>query len=295
MTANAEPSTAHLVATESPVKRFFRATEIDTPAARHGRRAGADLGRLPDLRPDHHRRRRVPHAAQSVEPAGPDLGHRGDEHRHGAHHRHAPHRPLGRLDAELHRRRHRRRAGLLAGAVARLRQSGDLDHRRRHRARNGRAARRLQRLPRRLRRHSLLHRHARRPHRLQRRRLVGDPRRDRRADGFQFRADRRHAAGGVDRRHGELGSGRRSSASRSSPASSLNRSARARFKFPQRPIWAEAFLIVRRLRGDARNGRRRQRLSLAAEGRRGLRRRSQHPRAAGGGLFLPARLRLFRC
>ena len=30
MTANAETSTAHLVATESPVKRFFRATEIDS-------------------------------------------------------------------------------------------------------------------------------------------------------------------------------------------------------------------------------------------------------------------------
>ena len=190
------------------------------PPARHGRRADPHLGRLPDLRPDHHRRRRLPHAAQSLEPAGPDLGDRGDEHRHGAHHRHAPYRPLRRLDAELHRRRHRRRASLLALALARLGQSDHLDHRRHRRAGRGRAARRVQRLPGRLRGHPLVHRHARRPHRLQRRGLVGDPRRDGRADGRQFRADRRHAVAGRGSAGRRAGCSARSFAWRSSSASS---------------------------------------------------------------------------
>ena len=221
--------------------------------ARHDRRADPDLDRLSGRRPVAHRRGRISHPAQSLEPLGPDLGHRGHEHRHGAHHRDAPHRSLGRLDAELHRRRDRRGAGLLAVARARLRPSRHLDHRRRHRARARRRARRFQWLPRRLCRHPLLYRHVGRPDRLQRRRLVGDPRRDRRPDGQPLRIDRRHAAGGLDRGRGKLGAWRGRLRRHCGRDSFQPRRPRP-IPLPPAPDLGGVFPRHRRLRPDARHG-----------------------------------------
>ena len=130
--------------------------------ARHDRRAGADLGRVQHLHRDPDRREPVPDAAQSVESVGSDLLDRHHGDRHGAGHRHAPHRPFGRIDHRLRLDHHRRRAGPHSADLSRPRKPGDLDHRGRHRAGARRGDRRLSRLARRLSRHSRLHRHPRR-------------------------------------------------------------------------------------------------------------------------------------
>ena len=78
--------------------------------------------------------------AQSLEFERPDVVDRDHGDGHGAHHRHAPYRPFGRIDHRLRLDHHRRGAGPYSAGLSRPRQSGDLDHRRRHRAR--RSARR---------------------------------------------------------------------------------------------------------------------------------------------------------
>ena len=126
---------------------------------------------------------------------------------------------------------HRRRAGPLPAGLSRPRQSGDLDHRRDHRARGRRGDRRLSRLARRLSRHSRLHRHARRPIVLARRRVVGDGGPDDRAARRPLRADGRRPAW-LDRSDGELDHSRRSAApascSVSTPAVSGGRGSASR-------------------------------------------------------------------
>ena len=153
-------------------------------------------------------------------------------------------------------------------ALSGPRQSGDLDHRRRHRACGRRADRRLPRLPGRLSRHPLLHRHARRPIVWRGAAWWVTAGADRRADGRALRADRRRPAR-FDRRDGELGARASSPASASSSASTPAAAARAL------PLSAAADLggICHRRcrlprRRSARRGR--QRLSLARAGRRGL-------------------------
>ena len=161
--------------------------------ARHDRRAAADLDRLSYLHDRLHRRGPVHHAAQSLEPAGPDLLDRGDGDRHGADHRHAPHRSFRRFDPWLRLDDHRRHAGLFPAQISRPRQSLHLDHHGAHGARDRRRDRRVSGLARRLSRHSRLHRHARRPIVLARRGLVGDDGRDHRAAGRAFLADGRRS------------------------------------------------------------------------------------------------------
>ncbi len=244
MAEAAEARTAHLVAAESPVKRFFRATEIDT---RLLGMVGALIliwigfqifgqmltGEGVFLTPRNLWNLLVQTSAIAVMSTGMVLI-----------------IVMRHIDLSVGSMLSfigvvtGGRAGLLACALARLRSSRHLDHRRRHRAGRWRAARRLQWLPGRLCRHPLVHRHPRRPHRLQRRGLVGDPRRDGRADGFAVRTHRRKRRappGLADGASWALGGliclaivG----------GIFVNRSARAKFKFPQRPLWAEAFLIV---------------------------------------------------
>ena len=177
------------------------------PHDRHDRRAGADLGRFPPLYVDRQRRRPVSDAAKPVELDGPDLLDRHHGDRHGADHRDAPHRPFGRIDRGLRLDDHRRRAGPRPAGLSRPRQSGDLDHRGRSSRGDRRGDRRLSRLARRLSRHSGLHRHARRPIVLARRRVVGDDGSDDRAARRPLRADGRWPAW-LDRGDGELGAGR---------------------------------------------------------------------------------------
>ena len=134
----------------------------------------------------------------------PDVVDRGHGDRHGARHRHAPHRPLGRVNHWLCLDDHRRGAGPYPAGLSRPRQSGDLDHRRHPCFGDRRGDRRLSRLAGRLHRHSVLHRHPRRAIVLARRRLVGDDRPDHRAARRPLRADGRGPAR-LDRRRGELG------------------------------------------------------------------------------------------
>ena len=136
----------------------------------------------------------------------PDIVDRGHGDRHGARHRHAPHRPFGRLDRGLRLDDHRRRPGAYPAALSRPRQSGDLDHRRDPRARDRRGDRRLSGLAGRLHRHSVLHRHPRRPIVLARRGVVGDDGSDDRAARRPLRADGRGPAR-LDRSDGELDTG----------------------------------------------------------------------------------------
>ena len=67
-------------------------------AARHGRRAGSDLDRVQRAV-----RGQVHHVPQPVEPVGAERLDRHHGHRHGVHHRHPQHRPVGRLAARLPR------------------------------------------------------------------------------------------------------------------------------------------------------------------------------------------------
>ena len=82
-------------------------------------------------------------------------------------------------------------------------------------------------------RRSVLHRHARRPAGLARRRLVGDPRRDGRADGCDLPADRRRSVWldrrdvELDRRHSRLRRHRRRDHERPAPAQAFQVSAAA--------------------------------------------------------------------
>ena len=107
---------------------------------------------------------------------------------------------------------------------------------------------------------SVLHRHARRPAGLARRRLVGHQRPDGRADGHDASSS---SAAVPKARSAPPGAG--SSASSPASASSLALSTaarqRKRFNFPLRPIWAEIVIGGRRLRRGPRRGRHRQFLS----------------------------------
>ena len=117
MSANVAQSQGPALSEESAVTRFLRATEIDTRmlgmiAALLVIWVGFDIY-SGILRPGDGLFGGLSDAAQPLDPAGADLLHRGDDHRHGAGHRHAPDRSLGRLDSGLRRCRHRHGAGLL--------------------------------------------------------------------------------------------------------------------------------------------------------------------------------------
>ncbi len=103
---------------EGIVQRLVRAAEIDTRmlgmlGALLIIWVGFDVDqRHPAPRQRRPFRRLIPDAAQLVDSPGPDLDDRGDDHRHGAGHRTAPDRPVGRLDAQRRRRGDRRAAGV---------------------------------------------------------------------------------------------------------------------------------------------------------------------------------------
>ena len=165
------------------------------------------MGRVQHLHPDSNWRGPVPHAAKSLEFVGPDVLDRGDGDRHGADHRHAPHRSFGWGDPWLRFNDHRRDAGLCPAPLSRHQQPRDLGHHRHPRPHYRRSDRGIERLACRLSRHSVLHRHPRRAIVLARRRVVGDDRTDHRAARRPFRADGRRPAR-FYRRRGELDSGR---------------------------------------------------------------------------------------
>ena len=108
-----------------PLAVFLKATELDTRMLGMVGALAADLDRFP----------RAVRAACFLTPRNLwNLSvqiivrrHHGD--RHGAGHRHAQHRPVGRLDARLHRHGHGRRPGRSPAEAPRLRTSGHLDHR----------------------------------------------------------------------------------------------------------------------------------------------------------------------
>ena len=106
--APSEPGRPHLLADLLPRHAEARsvAARDRRPPARHAGRAGADLDRL-----RHPVRRRLPDAAQPVEPLGADRLGRRHGGRHGAGDRGAPHRSLGRLDPRPRRHDHGRDAG----------------------------------------------------------------------------------------------------------------------------------------------------------------------------------------
>ena len=112
----------------------------------------------------------------------------------------------------------------------------------RHRARARRRDRRPSRIARRLYRDTRLHRHPRRPVVLARRGLVGDDGADDRAARRALRLDGRRTAW-FDRRAGKLGACLVACAV---IVFSLyaQRQRRARFRFPQRPMWAEYLIAV---------------------------------------------------
>ena len=129
--------------------------------------------------------------------------HHGD--RHGARHRHPQHRSVGRLDARLRRHGHGRDPGRRAAEISRLRASGNLDRRAGERGWcSASLLGALQGCADRLSRHSVLHRHARRPSGLARRGLVGDARADRGAARWHLQAHGRRTRR-IDRRDLELG------------------------------------------------------------------------------------------
>ena len=247
------------------------------PHARHDRRAGADLDRFQHHYLGSERRGPVPDAAQLMEFERPDVVDRGHGERHGARHRHAPHRPLGRIDHRLRLDDHRRRAGPYPAGLSRPRQSGDLDHRRRPRSGDRRGDRRLSRLARRLYRHSVLHRHAWRAIVLARRRVVGDGGPDDRAARRPLRADGRRPAR-LDRRDGELDY--RGDLLRRHRVRSLRRpSAAGALPFPSTADVGRICDRSRRLLRRPRRNRDRQRLSLARAGCGELCGGQQHSRA----------------
>ena len=235
------------------------------PHDRHDRRAAADLDRLSPLHAHRQRRRPVHHAAQSLEPAGPDLLDRGHGDGHGADHRDAPYRPFRRLDPGLHLDDHRRRSGLFARQISRPRQS-----------------------------HiwiiasSLRSPSARRsaPSTGSLVAYLGIPAFIVTLGGQlfwrgaawwvttgatiapldeRFRSDGRRPAR-LDRRDGELDVGR-ARLRRHHRRALRGRRRRARYNFPLRPMWAELTLAVDRLFRRARRDLGRQRLSLAGTGR----------------------------
>ena len=157
---------------------------------------------------------------------------------------------------------------------------------RRHRLGARRGDRRLPGLHRRLSRHALLHRHAGRLPGLQRRRLVGDPRRDRRADGQPLRADRRHAAPGVDRRRDGAGRSASSPAWPSSSAISPTAPPARRFRFPRARSGPSASSALSAARCPGR-GLGRQLLSVADARRRDATPRPTTSRCPPRGLFIP--------
>ena len=274
---SAAPSATSAAPNESGVRRLLRATEVDTRM----------LGMIAALAliwigfQHHHlgsnRRGPVPVAAQLMEFERPDVVDRGHGDGHGARHRHAPHRPLGRIDHRLRLDDHRRGAGPYPADLSRPRQSGDLDHRRDPCLGDRRGDRRLSRLAGRLHRHSVLHRHARRPIVLARRRVVGDDRPDHRAARQPLRADGRGPAW-LDRSEGELGAG--GDLLRRDRVRSLRRpSAAGAVSFPSTADVGGICHRGRRLLRRPRRDRDRQRLSLARAGRRGLCGGQQYSRA----------------
>ena len=218
-------------------------------------------------------RRLLPDAAQSLDPAGPDLLHRGHDDRHGADHRHAPDRSLGRLDARASSPSHRRAAGLRAGPGARRRPPGDLDHRRRLRA--SRSA------PPSARFNGTLIAYSPIPSFIV---TLGGLIAYRGAAFLHRRGetvapmDKTFKLIGGNGPPGSIGAvwswmlGAHRLRRHRARASCDGRRQRKRFNFPLRPIWAEVTARRHRLRRGARHHLGRQLLSLAAEGRRELRR-----------------------
>ena len=125
---------------------LYRATEVDGRLLGLMIGAGRCLGHvrhpLQDLRAGRrlHLRRQLPDAAQPLQPVGPDRLGRGHGHRHGAHHRVAQHRPLGRLHARLPGHGHGHRAEGDPARLHRVRQLVHLAHRAGRRHRPGRSS-----------------------------------------------------------------------------------------------------------------------------------------------------------
>ena len=125
---------------------------------------------------------------------------------------------------------------------------------------------------------------------LARRGLVGDPRRDGRAAGRPFRADRRRPPGGSIGATASWVFGALVCVGHRRRPRTAGRRRRARFNFPQRPIWAEVSIVgvgcVVALGATWRSstpipGRRRSPQTTPT---------STNPDSAEGGLFISARL-----
>ena len=145
-------------------------------------------------------------AAEPVEPLGPERLDRDHGDRDGPHHRLAQHRPLGGVDARLHRLHDGDGPGRVAsqGARRELRRALHLDHRARRGHRPGRRHRRAPGLPRGLRRRPVVHRHPGRPARLARPHLPVHAGPDHRPAQRDLPAARRRSQG-IRRRDRQLG------------------------------------------------------------------------------------------
>ena len=246
------------------------------PHVRHGGRPGRHLAGL-----QHPVGRRLPDGAQPLEPVGAERLDRHHGHGHGADHRVAQHRPVGRLAARVPRLHDGDGPDRLDPQLARPRvrplvhvdhRTGDRDRPRcRDRCRPG--------LHRRLRRRAVVHRDARRDPDLARSHLPLRPGPDAGADGRQLPAARRWTAR-FARRVAQLAAGR-------------DRLRPHRLRHRRRPP-APAPLPVRRpsarsrhrARGDRlpdrpRRGLARQQLSMAGPARQPVRRATRHRRAGG--------------
>ena len=102
VTMTEAPTTPAIAPATDPAGRSWRdlvaSTEIDTRLLGMVVRARRHLDRLP-----RHVARRLPDVAQPVEPVGPERVHRDHGDGHGAHHRVAQHRPVGRVAARVPR------------------------------------------------------------------------------------------------------------------------------------------------------------------------------------------------
>ena len=184
------------------------------PAPGHGCRPGHPVAVV--QRP---LRRPVPDPAKPLEPVRPVRGRRGHDHRHGADHRVAEHRPVDRVDPGLHGHGHGPAPGGVAPRpVGRGREPAvHLDHRGRRRPPSRGADRRPAGIRDRLHRCPLLRRHPWRPAHLARSGVPAGEWPNDRPTRPHIWAPRGRAEG-VTRRDPELG-GRRQS--RSSPSATV--------------------------------------------------------------------------
>ena len=191
MTAEVDTTTVRPPSTRSSVARTGGIDRSRHPHVRHGGRPGRHLAGL-----RHPVGRRLPDGAQPLEPVGAERLDRHHGHGHGADHRVAQHRPVGRLTARVHRLHDGDGPDRVDPQLARPRVrplvhvdrgSGDRD---RPRCRD----RRCPGVHRRLRRRAVVHRHARRHPDLARSHLPLCTGSIAGADGWQLPAARRRTA-----------------------------------------------------------------------------------------------------